>query len=186
MLYSNSENIIVKSVLAIGSLSELQKIQRSWLTFSNSDLWFSLPDEFCQDAIVGQSRIKGFKLQNIFRSKDVKIKDINTESRRNPITKLGFVSSIFLKNGFQMSLLLQRAAGVRVCCLCSTRTTALESVNTFLNKFLTLKRGASMDSETLCLSQFKMQKVLKIRLGFIGFLESSLPRKRFRIDFKND
>ena len=97
MLYSNSENIIVKSVLAIGSLSELQKMHLSCETFSNNDLWFSFPDEFCQDAIVGQSRIKGFKLQNIFGPKDVKIIDINTKSRRNTFPESGIASSIFFK-----------------------------------------------------------------------------------------
>ena len=115
MLYSNSENIIVKLVLAIGSLSELQKMHLSCETFSNNDLWFSFPDEFCQDAIVGQSRIKGFKLQNIFGPKDVKIKDINTKSRSNLFSKLGIGSSIFSNVGFEMSLILLSAAGVRVC-----------------------------------------------------------------------
>ena len=42
-------------------------------TFSKSDLWFSLPDEFCQEAIIidiGYSRIKGLQMQKYFWAYD--------------------------------------------------------------------------------------------------------------------
>ena len=41
-----------------------------------------------------------------------------------------------------------------------------------------------MDSETLCLSQFKMQKVLKIRLGFINVFESSCSFLKVKLKFQ--
>ena len=54
------------------------------------------------------------------------------------------------------------------------------------NKFFMLKSDASMDSQSLCLSQFKTLKVKKIRLGFIEFLDSSRPRNKVLILFRND
>jgi len=57
VLYSNSENIIVKSVRAISVRSWLHIIHLSWEVLSNRDLWFSLPELFCHEAIIFLKKI---------------------------------------------------------------------------------------------------------------------------------